>query len=256
MRYKSSFHIFPSITSLNLFYTYCLLTLTYLISQQQTNSLMRIYIKPTEIIILKRLTITQSKAVLEQPLNPVASTNNDAVYCPERILKSGRGQTVFFGNWKVGRSSSAGSNTDRNKKIRTLAYLNRKTKGILTELPTNLFSQMSHKIIIAKQVIAGKIIHAIYKISYTYYLHKRWNIQYVEDTTLPRQKGIIIFLCFYNSYIFSKKAPVIFGKGILYFGKGLFRTLKYLELKAYSEPWYIQNARHIQNSIRHLRWKA
>ena len=28
-----------------------------------------------------------------------------------------------------------------------------------------------------------------------------------------------------------------------YFGKGIFRTLACLELKAYSEPWYVQNPR-------------
>ena len=37
-------------------------------------------------------------------------------------------------------------------------------------------------------------------------------------------------------------------------GKG--RTLTYLELQAYSEPWYIQNPRHIQNSVKHLRWNV
>ena len=36
----------------------------------------------------------------------------------------------------------------------------------------------------------------------------------------------------------------------LYFGKGIFRTLAHLELKAYSEPCYIQNLRHIQNTVR------
>ena len=28
------------------------------------------------------------------------------------------------------------------------------------------------------------------------------------------------------------------------------------ETLAYSEPWYIQNLRHIQNTVKHLRWKV
>ena len=36
----------------------------------------------------------------------------------------------------------------------------------------------------------------------------------------------------------------------LYFRKVLFRTL------AYSESWYIQNPRHIQNTVKHLRWNV
>ena len=34
----------------------------------------------------------------------------------------------------------------------------------------------------------------------------------------------------------------------------MFRTLAYLELEAFSEPWYTQNLRHIQNTAKHLRW--
>ena len=34
----------------------------------------------------------------------------------------------------------------------------------------------------------------------------------------------------------------------------LFRALTYVELKPYSEPWYIQNQRRIQNTVKHLRW--
>ena len=30
--------------------------------------------------------------------------------------------------------------------------------------------------------------------------------------------------------------------------------LSYIFRKLYSEPWYIQNLRHIQNTIKHLRW--
>ena len=54
-----------------------------------------------------------------------------------------------------------------------------------------------------------------------------------------------------------KKTFYISGKEtFLYFEKGIFRTLAYLELEAYSEPWYIQNPRHIQNSVNHLRWNV
>ena len=45
-------------------------------------------------------------------------------------------------------------------------------------------------------------------------------------------------------------------KLFLYFGKGIFRTLPYVELEAYSEPSYIQNPRHIQNTVKHLRWNV
>ena len=54
-----------------------------------------------------------------------------------------------------------------------------------------------------------------------------------------------------------KKTFYISGNGtFLYFEKGIFRTLAYLELEAYSEPWYIQNPRHIQNTVNHLRWNV
>ena len=43
-------------------------------------------------------------------------------------------------------------------------------------------------------------------------------------------------------------------KFFLYFLKGIFGTLTYLELEAYSEPWYIQNLRHIKSTAKHLRW--
>ena len=50
------------------------------------------------------------------------------------------------------------------------------------------------------------------------------------------------------SYIFSKKV-------FLYFGKGIFRTLTYLELDACLEPLYTQNPRHIRNTVKyHLQW--
>ena len=57
------------------------------------------------------------------------------------------------------------------------------------------------------------------------------------------------------SYIFSKKAfPIFRKKNFLYFGKGVFRTLLHLELQKHLELWYIQNLRHIQNTLKHLRW--
>ena len=60
-----------------------------------------------------------------------------------------------------------------------------------------------------------------------------------------------------NFLIFSQISPdfqktefsnIFLKKFFLYFGKGIFRTL------AYSEPWYIQNSRHIQNNVKHIRW--
>ena len=43
-------------------------------------------------------------------------------------------------------------------------------------------------------------------------------------------------------FLNSEKIIYISGNGtLLYFGKGIFRTLAHLELEAYSEPWYIQN---------------
>ena len=58
-------------------------------------------------------------------------------------------------------------------------------------------------------------------------------------------------ICFEEvSYIFSKK------KLFLVFRKRnpIFRTIAYLELKAYSEPWNISSPTHIQNTFKHLRW--
>ena len=66
----------------------------------------------------------------------------------------------------------------------------------------------------------------------------------------PQRKFLIFFLKkTYSenvSSIFSKKPPEFSGnETFLYFGKGIFRTLTYLELEAYSELWYIQNPRHM-----------
>ena len=47
----------------------------------------------------------------------------------------------------------------------------------------------------------------------------------------------------------SKKAFLIFRKQK--FKKGFSCILA----KVYSEPWYIQNPRHIQNTVKYLRWK-
>ena len=42
--------------------------------------------------------------------------------------------------------------------------------------------------------------------------------------------------------MFEKSACLSFKSVILlYFEKGIFRTLAYLEPEAYSEPWYVQN---------------
>ena len=54
-------------------------------------------------------------------------------------------------------------------------------------------------------------------------------------------------------FIFQKNGTFLYfskRKGI---GKGIFRTLGYLEPEAYSDSWYIQNPRHIQNTVKHLR---
>ena len=37
---------------------------------------------------------------------------------------------------------------------------------------------------------------------------------------------------------------------------GIFRTFAYLKLEAYSELWYIQNLMHIQNIVKYLRWNV
>ena len=55
----------------------------------------------------------------------------------------------------------------------------------------------------------------------------------------------------------QKKLFLFSGNGtFLYFRKGIFRTLAYLQLEAYSEPWYIQNSRHIQNTVKYLQSKV
>ena len=36
----------------------------------------------------------------------------------------------------------------------------------------------------------------------------------------------------------------------LYFGQDIFRTL------TYSEPWHIQNPRHMQNTFKYLQWNV
>ena len=41
-----------------------------------------------------------------------------------------------------------------------------------------------------------------------------------------------------------------YNRTFIYFGKGICRTLVYLELEEHSEPWYIQN------TVKHLRWSV
>ena len=69
------------------------------------------------------------------------------------------------------------------------------------------------------------------------------------------KKKVIFFpkkTCFEKVfYIFSKKFPNFQKtKLFLYFWEGIFRTMAYLE------PWYIQNLKHIQKSVKHLRWNV
>ena len=47
-----------------------------------------------------------------------------------------------------------------------------------------------------------------------------------------------------------------FKKFFLYFGMGILITVVYVEVEAYLEPWYIQNLRHIQSTVKHIRWNA
>ena len=63
------------------------------------------------------------------------------------------------------------------------------------------------------------------------------------------------------SYIFLRKVFLIFRERYIehpaiFISRTIFRTLAYLELEASSEPWYIQNSRHTQNTVKHLRWKV
>ena len=64
------------------------------------------------------------------------------------------------------------------------------------------------------------------------------------------------------SYIFLKKFFLILRERYIqnpdiFKTRSIFnKTLAYLELEAYSEPWYIWNLRYIQNSVKHLRWNV
>ena len=52
-----------------------------------------------------------------------------------------------------------------------------------------------------------------------------------------------------------EKNPCISENGtFLYFGKGIFRAITYLAPQVYSELWYILSPRHIQSTVKHLRW--
>ena len=53
----------------------------------------------------------------------------------------------------------------------------------------------------------------------------------------------------HRAFLYSRKRNFLFGKSIL-------RTLAYLQLEAYSQHWYIQNPRHIQNTDKHLLWNV
>ena len=58
-------------------------------------------------------------------------------------------------------------------------------------------------------------------------------------------------------YFLKRKLSLYFRKrNFLIFRERLFRTLTHLDLEAYSEPWYIQNQRHIQNTVKYRRWNV
>ena len=73
----------------------------------------------------------------------------------------------------------------------------------------------------------------------------------LEKFFIYSQKSFSNFQKLELSYIFLKKKTFF-----LHFRKGIFRTPAYLELEVYSGPWYIQNPRHIQNTVKHLRLKV
>ena len=58
-----------------------------------------------------------------------------------------------------------------------------------------------------------------------------------------------------KSLYFRKRHFLIYWERYIQ-NPGVFRTLAYLELEAYSEPWYIHNPRQIQNTVKHLRWNV
>ena len=75
------------------------------------------------------------------------------------------------------------------------------------------------------------------------------------------QKSFSFFYEMEISYIFLRKVFLIFRERYIehpaiFISRTIFRTLAYLELEAPSEPWYIQNSRHTQNTVKHLRWKV
>ena len=37
---------------------------------------------------------------------------------------------------------------------------------------------------------------------------------------------------------------------------GILITVAYLEIQVYLELWYIQNLRHIQSTVKHIRWNV
>ena len=72
-------------------------------------------------------------------------------------------------------------------------------------------------------------------------------------------KTFLHFLKTYFAYIFGKvySEPWHVQKNQKYIrNPSIFRTLRYLELKAYSQPQYIRKPRHVQNMVKHLQQKV
>ena len=57
-----------------------------------------------------------------------------------------------------------------------------------------------------------------------------------------------------RTFLYFRKRNFLMFRETYIQNPSIFRTLIYLELEAHSDPWYIQNSRHIQNTFKHLRW--
>ena len=93
---------------------------------------------------------------------------------------------------------------------------------------------------------------------FSYILGKVYSKPWHNRTFLYFRKGIFRALSYLELEAYSEPW-YIQNPGITelsYFRKRIFRTLAYLELEAYSEHWHIQNLSHIENTVKHLRWKV
>ena len=66
---------------------------------------------------------------------------------------------------------------------------------------------------------------------------------------------LVYYIRNFSNFHETELSYIFLQKSFLYLERNIFKTLAYLEVEAYSEPWCIQDPKHIQSTVKHLQWK-